>query len=114
MKTKGKRGSRRKTTKITEYKSSNKVDLSVIIPAYNLEDCVSDCLDSVIAQKIDKLQVIVVDDCSNDHTWEILQAYAEKHPQISIIQHTENKGPSGARNTQLTSDRNGMIGSTNP
>ncbi len=101
MKTKGKHGSRRKTTKITEYKSSNKVDLSVIIPAYNLEDCVSDCLDSVIAQKIDKLQVIVVDDCSNDHTWEILQAYAEKHPQISIIQHTENKGPSGARNTAL-------------
>lgn len=81
--------------------SPNKVNLSVIIPAYNLEDCIEDCLDSVLLQKIDRMQIIVANDCSTDRTWEKLLKYAEMHPEIIPINLSENKGPSAARNAAL-------------
>lgn len=81
--------------------SRYKFDLSVVIPAYNIEDCIGDCLDSVLAQKIEKLQILVADDCSTDKTWEKILEYAEKYPQIVPVSLPKNMGPSGARNAAL-------------
>ena len=77
------------------------IDLSVIIPAYNLEDCIADCLDSVLAQKIENIQITVVDDCSKDKTRDIIESYAEKCKQIMPVFFPVNKGVSAARNAAL-------------
>ena len=55
--------------------------VSVIIPAYNIEDYIGRCLDSVISQTYKNLEIIVVDDGSRDRTGEILDNYA-KNPGI--------------------------------
>ncbi len=70
--------------------------ISVVIPAYNIADCLSGCLDSVLAQTHVALEVIVVDDGSTDATAQVLDAYAEKDVRIKAI-HKENGGVTSAR-----------------
>lgn len=79
----------------------NKIRLSVVIPAYDLEDCIADCLDSVLAQDVGKIEVIVVDDRSTDGTWDTICSYAKRYEQIVPIQLPKNAGPSAARNAAL-------------
>lgn len=75
-------------------------DLQIIIPAYNAEKYINDCLDSVFKQKTKyKYLVVVVNDGSTDNTSYILNAYKDKK-NLKII-HQENKGFSGARNAGL-------------
>ena len=71
--------------------------VSVIIPAYNIEDYIGRCLDSIISQTYKNLEIIVVDDGSRDYTGEILDNYAKKDRRIKVI-HKENGGLSDARN----------------
>lgn len=72
--------------------------VTVIIPAYNAEVCLSRCLDSVFGQKYTPaLQVIVVNDGSSDHTGEIAAAYGDR---IEYYEH-DNQGPAASRNVGL-------------
>lgn len=52
--------------------------ISVIVPAYNLEDCLGRALDSILKQGIKEMEVIVVDDLSSDGTWELIKKYEKK------------------------------------
>ena len=52
--------------------------ISVIIPMYNAEKYIGECLESVLAQTFQDFEVIVVDDCSTDKSVEIVQSYAVK------------------------------------
>lgn len=52
--------------------------ISVIVPAYNLEDCLGRALDSILKQGIKDMEVIVVDDLSSDGTWELIKKYQKK------------------------------------
>lgn len=74
--------------------------ISVIIPVYNVEDYLTECLDSVINQTFDDIEIICVDDGSTDNSSEILKKYEENDKRLRIITQ-ENKGLSGARNTGL-------------
>ncbi len=74
--------------------------VSVIIPAYNIEDYIGRCLDSVISQTYKNLEIIVVDDGSGDSTAKILDDYKEKDCRIKVI-HKKNSGVSSARNKGL-------------
>ena len=74
--------------------------ISVIIPIYNVEKYIHQCLDSVINQSYKNLEIILVDDGSIDKCSEICDEYAKKDKRIIII-HQENKGLSSARNTGL-------------
>lgn len=76
--------------------------LSVIIPAYNVEKYIGECLDSLVRQNIDKeeYEVICVDDGSSDKTPEILDEYAKQYSNICVI-HKENEGVSVARNVGI-------------
>ena len=65
------------------------MEISVIIPAYNVEDTIGKCLDSVLMQDYPLKDIIVVEDCSTDGTLEKLQEY---QGLIKIISHTENMG----------------------
>ncbi len=75
-------------------------DITVIIPVYNVEDYVEECLQSVAAQTMRPHEVLIVNDGTRDNSREICQRYADEHDWITIIDQ-ENKGLSEARNTGL-------------
>ncbi len=83
--------------------------VSVIVPAYNIEDYIGRCLDSIISQTYKNLEIIVVDDGSRDHTGEILDNYAKKDRRIKVI-HKENGGVSSARNKGIEAAEGDYIG----
>lgn len=74
--------------------------ISVIIPVYNVERYLAQCLDSVIRQTYENLEIICVNDGTRDSSRKILGHYAEKDCRIVVIDQ-ENQGLSGARNTGL-------------
>ncbi len=74
---------------------------SIIIPVYNVEKYLSDCLDSVLNQTYqDYYEVICINDGSTDQSLAILEEYEKKADNLTIISQ-ENKGPSEARNTGI-------------
>lgn len=76
------------------------IDLSIIIPVYNVEKYLKDCLDSIIAQKTRyKYEVLIINDGSKDNSTLLLKQYKERDNLIIIEQN--NMGISGARNTGL-------------
>lgn len=70
--------------------------ISVIIPAYNIENEISRCLDSVLNQVYKNIEIIVVDDGSTDRTPEILNMYVQQHSNLTVV-HQENQGVFSAR-----------------
>lgn len=75
-------------------------DLQIIVPAYNVEAYLAQCIDSVLAQQTKySYHVILVDDGAKDRTPQICDTYAD-HPKVTVI-HQQNRGLSGARNTGL-------------
>lgn len=80
--------------------SASTVKFSFIVPVYNVEKYLSRCLDSLLSQNYQNYEIICVNDGSPDNSADILQAYQEKHDNISVI-NQENKGLGGARNTGL-------------
>ncbi len=74
--------------------------VSVIIPAYNAEKYLKQCLDSVLNQSMKDIEVILVNDGSTDRTLQIAQKYSSVLPNFKIIT-TENYGPGNARNIGL-------------
>lgn len=74
--------------------------VSVIIPIYNVELYLSDCLDSVIGQSYSNLEIILVNDGSPDRSAEICEEYAKKDMRVKII-NKRNGGLSDARNAGL-------------
>ena len=75
--------------------------ISVIVPAYNLEECLGRALDSILQQNIKDMEVIVVDDLSSDGTWELIKKYEKKDNRIKSIHMDHRSKPSGARNAAL-------------
>ncbi len=77
--------------------------ISIIIPVYNTEEYVSECLDSIIKQKNDFVECIVVDDGSTDDSLEICRQIKSNNPDCNmLIIHQDNVGLSGARNTGMS------------
>lgn len=74
--------------------------VSVVVPVYNLENCVETCLNSLLAQEYQNFELILVDDGSTDGSLKILRTFAEKHQKIKIL-HQKNTGLSAARNAGL-------------
>lgn len=71
--------------------------ISVVISTYNAQNYISECLDATINQTYTNLEVIIVDDGSEDDTLSILQLYAAKDSRIKLFRHS-NKGVSTTRN----------------
>ena len=74
--------------------------VSVLIPAYNAEKTINRCIDSILYQTYQNIEIIIANDGSTDGTLSILSDYAEKDKRI-IICNQANKGVSAARNTCL-------------
>lgn len=77
-----------------------KTDISIILPVYNVEEYLEECLESLIAQTYGNFEVIAVNDGSKDNSLNILKRYEDKFEKIKII-NQENRGLSAARNTGL-------------
>ncbi len=78
-------------------------ELSVIIPVFNVETYIKQCLDSIVNQTfgIENIEVIIVNDCTSDNSMDIVNDFAQKYSSFKIINHTVNKGVGEARNTGL-------------
>jgi len=74
--------------------------VSVVIPVYNVEKYLKQCLDSVINQEYKDIEVILVDDGSTDNSGYICDEYAQKYQFIEVV-HKKNEGLGFARNTGI-------------
>ena len=75
--------------------------ISVIIPIYNLERYLRNCIESVISQSYQNLQIILVDDGSIDSSVDICREYEKKDNRIQIISKEKNEGAGSARNAGI-------------
>ena len=76
--------------------------VSIIIPVYKVEKYLRECLDSVINQTLEDIEIICVNDCSPDDCWEILLEYAILDDRVKFIDLEKNKGIGYARNHALS------------
>ena len=76
------------------------VKVSIVIPVYNAESYLTDCIDSIINQSYQNIEIILVDDGSTDNSGNICDNYAKKDNRVKVI-HQENSGVSTARNNGI-------------
>lgn len=83
--------------------NKNKILLSIIVPFYNVEEYIEDCIRSMYNQDIpiENYEVICINDCSPDNSVEIIRKLQKEYDNIVLIEHTKNKRQGGARNTGL-------------
>lgn len=74
--------------------------ISIIVPVYNSEKYIDRCLDSILNQTYKDLEIVLVNDGSNDQSLKILENYALRDTRIKVV-NQENKGVAAARNTGL-------------
>ncbi len=76
--------------------------LSIVVPIYNVEAYLKECLDSLICEQAGQYEVILVDDCGSDNSMKIAKSYSGLHPHLfKIITHETNQGLSEARNSGI-------------
>ncbi len=84
-----------------------KEKISVIVSVYNTRKYVKKCIESILNQTYENLELILVEDKSTDHSLEILKEY-ENHPKVLLIENEENKGLSYSRNIGLKKAQENM------
>ena len=82
--------------------------ISVIIPCYNVENYIGECLDSVINQTFEDVEILCINDGSTDNTLSILEGYAKKDNRIKIFSQ-KNQGLSASRNLGLDKSKGDYI-----
>lgn len=80
------------------------IKVSVVLPVYNVEKYLRQCLDSIVAQSLKEIEIICIDDGSTDNSLNILNEYQKKDPRIRVIRQ-KNAGAGAARNTGLAAAR---------
>lgn len=83
--------------------------VSIVTPAWRASKIVADTIESVLAQGYEKWELLVVDDCSPDDTFEIVSAYAGRDARIRALRNPANSGPALTRNTGLAAARGRWI-----
>jgi teichuronic acid biosynthesis glycosyltransferase TuaG len=76
--------------------------ISIITPMYNSSRYITDTIKSVLEQDYENWELIIVDDCSVDNSYEIVQEFAQKDPRIVLIMQKYNQGTAAARNKALS------------
>ena len=71
--------------------------ISVIIPAYNAEKTISQAIDSVLSQTFQNVELIIINDCSEDNTLAISEVYASSDSRVNVISNPQNLGVSTTR-----------------
>lgn len=89
------------------------VKISVVVPVYNMERYLSECLDSVLSQTLSDLEVIAINDGSTDSSLALLREYAEKDARVHIID-KKNEGVGAARNDGIAAANGEFIAFMDP
>lgn len=77
--------------------------LSVIVPVYNTSKHLYRCINSLLSQTLDDIEIILIDDCSTDNSFDIISNYQKIYPERIIVkQNSENNGPGYTRNIGLS------------
>ncbi|WP_129711029.1 glycosyltransferase [Haloactinopolyspora alba] len=76
--------------------------ISIVVPAYNAESTLVTSVNSLRAQTLRKIEILVVDDASTDNTSSVAKSLASDDPRVKVLRHDQNQGAYGARNTGLT------------
>lgn len=97
----------------TIFDSSMDGTVSIILPCYNVAPYLDECLESVVRQTWEALEIICVNDGSTDNTLAMLHGWAEKDARIRVIDR-ENGGLSAARNTGMEAAQGEYIGFVDP
>ena len=87
----------------------NNILISIIVPAYNVEQWIERCLDSIRNQTYRNLEIIVIDDGSTDKTPEILESYSQKEERIIVV-HQENSGLAIVREKGIAMAKGDYVG----
>lgn len=90
------------------------VKISVVVPIYNVGDYLSRCLDALCNQTLEDIEIICVEDCSTDNSYEILQEYIKKDNRIKLIPLEINSGAAVARNKGLEIATGEYLGFVDP
>ena len=88
-----------------------KIKVSIIIPVYNNSKYLRDCLNSVLKQTLDNIEIIAIDDCSTDDSFDILKEYQSKYQEkLKIIRNNKNMGVGYTRNLGISLSSGKYIG----
>lgn len=67
--------------------------VSILIPVYNRDNLLGECIDSALQQSYGNVEVVVVDNCSTDNTWHVCETYAAKDNRVRVFRNETNVGP---------------------
>lgn len=81
--------------------NNNTTPLTIVVPIYNVEAYLKQCLDSLVNQTVQNFKVVMVDDGSKDNSGLIAQTYAKNYPEQFLYVYQENAGLGAARNTGM-------------
>ena len=84
--------------------------LSVIIPVYNAKEHIEKCLNGILCQKLDNIEIIIINDKSTDNTDKILEEYKKRDKRIVLINNDKNIGTGASRNKGILFARGEYIG----
>ena len=83
--------------------------VSVIIPLYNAKNYICGCVDSILDQTLDNVEVIIVNDCSTDGGMELCRETYGANPRVRLLDQEKNQGPAAARNRGIREARGEYI-----
>lgn len=85
------------------------INVSIIIPVYNIEEFLVKCLDSVVNQTLNNIEIIIINDGSTDNSIQVINDYQSRYSNIIVID-KNNEGPGAARNKGIEIARGKYIG----
>jgi glycosyltransferase involved in cell wall biosynthesis len=90
------------------------IKVSVVIPVYNVEKYIRECLESLINQTLNEIEIILINDSSTDSSGEICKEYASKDSRIVLINNTQNIGSGFSRNAGIDIAKGEYLGFVDP
>ena len=90
------------------------INVSIIVPCYNQEKYIDNCMDSLLHQTLDNIEIILVNDASKDSTLEIVRKYEAEYEHVVVVDSKVNVRPGGARNLGMDIARGKYIGFVDP
>ena len=99
------------SSKISQSMDRQIIKVSIIVPVFNTAGWVSRCIESLLTQTLQDIEIILVDDASTDNSLDILRKYEQRYPQkIQVIHSKENLRQGGARNLGIKAARGEYLG----